>query len=237
MSWPSYEHRIDLGAKRFWRFLGPKLFGFGAVSPKASTRRKPDIEGMAGEAWLVPFERLEAYAHRHPEKMDPALVEATVSNWCIHGLNWHPWWSWWKVVLLELSRELEEKQRSADGTMRPWDRHYPGAVWELVIVAFEPRAGAPDVNGEGEPPFGKAELQYQFHGVTREAARDIVTLAVQAMCSGAMTPDIDPRGSVDWCERLSRMVSDYHRGKFGGPKRHPLEIDPLTGRLTGRIAS
>lgn len=194
--------------------------------------RKPDADGLAGAAWRTPLERMEAYAAQHPEKVSPIAVACTLSNWYINGKNWHPFWAWWKVALIDISERTEVRKGLPQAR-----RFYPQAEYNMVILTLDRRYGEPDVDGNGEPPIERVELDYQFHGVTKEMALDVVTNAVLAICSGAMNPTCKSRREIlDWSERLSKMVSDFHAGKFGGPKRGPLEIDPVTGRLTGRAA-
>lgn len=182
--------------------------------------RKPDVKGDAALAWLVPKERMEVYAMQHPEEHLEQSVASTVCLYYVNGRGFHPFWMWWAIACVDLR---------APGP--PPNLHYPAAEYELMTLSLDPNAGSPPINGDGPfRPLG-VDLAIQFHGLNDKQARDVTRFYVEAVCAGNTSPDRDWQASNR--ASLTKLVSDYYIGRYGGTIRSRRPDVDEAGIFTG----
>lgn len=158
--------------------------------------RAPDVEGIAGKAWIV-----------GREEGDHVDTTATICCWLLHVPGAHPAWSWYTFQIVHL--------RDIPGQSKPAHRRYPEAEYELMILALhpdhQPDPDDPKSCGNFLVPVNVVE---QFHGLTDEQAREMGRQAVTLICRGQASPDSDYRRW--WAEAIPRTVQHVAMG--GHPK-------------------
>lgn len=162
--------------------------------------REPDKSGEVARAWRwTPPESAE------PADEQPHL-ESEVATWFVNG-PFHPHWSWWLVMCIDLI--------DRPGLPKP-HLQFPGAEYEIIILSVDPK-WTPDVDAKpGEVPYlTPADLTYQFDGVRREAAEEIVGLMIEAIVRGIFSPDSDYR--ENWRQSLDHTVQHYKEGRHDAP--------------------
>lgn len=155
--------------------------------------REPDRSSPVAKAWR--FQGQSA-------KPDHS---ACLAQWLLNG-PFHPMWSWWAISVIHL--------RPIEG-VRPAVLQYPEAEHELMIVSINPSCYPPDPDGvESLALLQPLDLQYQFHGVGDDNAREICGLVIDAILDGRGSPDSDFRGF--WKNSLDTTVEHYRDGTHGG---------------------
>lgn len=145
--------------------------------------------------WTLPPE-----ADDSPE--EAAARESTVATWFVNG-PFHPHWAWWVVLCIDLINRPG---------LPPPHLQYPGAEFEVLILSISPD-WKPDVDAKpGQVPYlTPPDLTYQFDGIPREKAEEIVGLMVEAIVQGAISPDSDYRER--WRQHLDETVKHYREGR------------------------
>lgn len=186
--------------------------------------RAPDVLGDYGKAWQVPLDIQRAWVGEHIDNIPAGVLDNRLAVWYVNGRAYHPLHSWWMIALDRLIAPFDQKAER-----RPGVKLYQEARYEIIGWTL---AWKPDVNGRSlYEVVGEYTLWHQFHGITDAQAEAVAYTHVRAICAGRT----DPRR--DWMENnreaLNRIVNDFHQGKFGGPARPALEVDPYTKRFVG----
>lgn len=148
--------------------------------------READLIGSCGRAWLL----------RHN---DETPNTATICGWLVNRPGAHPHWQWWVVALITL-KDLPGIQ--------PARKTYPEAEYELLIYAIDPTncpAPEPD-NPNGYPPLLPIDVMYQFHGISEKVSQRLVSIVVQTILVGRVSPDQDFRRV--WDGLLTKTLKD-----------------------------
>lgn len=115
-----------------------------------------------------------------------AQYPATLDLWLLDCPKYHPAWSHYICSLASL--------RPFPGIPEPV-LHYPGAQYELLVYAA--KQPAPEVGADYmrwfETHLVPANLVHQFHGLSDELARGVLTKLVRAFVDGTCSPDTDFR--------------------------------------------
>ncbi len=110
--------------------------------------------------------------------------DASVARWIVEAPGHHAAWDKWVMYVIHL--------RDLPG-MKPAHKRYPEAAYEFVIAALEP--GNP-VPYDGEAPLAwmtPIDAVIQFHKVDDAGAARLLSLAVDAIVRGDLSPDSDYR--------------------------------------------
>ena len=139
--------------------------------------RSPDFFGKAGSAWRIKL----------PEPPRRPDHKATLIEYLVNGVGYHPFWSHWYVSLIS----LEDIPGVPSAT-----KNYPEAAYEIMVIALDPNKPLPDPDRIDEkPPYmlTPPDGVYQFHGVNDDEAKEMVTGFVREIISGQLSPDQDFR--------------------------------------------
>jgi hypothetical protein len=141
-------------------------------------------------------------------RFDPAKAEHKDHTAAVAGASWlvngpfHPLWNWWAIAAISL--------RDIHG-VPPANKRYPEAEWELMIIALDPACCPPDPDIEGQLRYlTPIDVVFQFDGVSEDVVREIVEMAVKAICDGRLSPDRDFRSA--WQVTLNATVEHYKSG-------------------------
>lgn len=158
--------------------------------------RAPDKAGPTARAWRW----------SSPEPDASPQLESEVATWFVSG-PFHPFWSWWLVMCVDLI--------DRPGLPKP-HLQFSGAEFEIIILSLSPD-WEPDVDAKpGEVPYlTPPDLTYQFDGVRREAAEEIVGLMVAVIVGGTFSPDSDYRET--WKQSLDATLAHYKQGHHDAP--------------------
>lgn len=161
---------------------------------------EPTYEGQAGRAY-----RCEGVRDQVIAEGDPTAITGIV-QWLLHVPGAHPFWSWWALNAIHL--------RDVPG-MPPANKHYPGAEYELLVVALNPEHPAPDprrVPEDGLKFLTPVDVCEQFHDVPGgdEKVRELIELFAKAVCDGALSPDQDFRPL--WRRYLDGTLDHFRKG-------------------------
>jgi hypothetical protein len=132
--------------------------------------REPTIRGTDADAW----------------QLDIPDSPATVACWLVHGMNFHPLWTWWMLTTIHL--------RDEDG-LPPAYKTYGGATHEFQIVSLNPeqKIDIDAIEAGGTVSFLQPhDAVVQFGGVNDQMAKEVNRIAVHMVCSGC-SPDSDYR--------------------------------------------
>lgn len=148
--------------------------------------KRPDQEGKAGRAWLI------------PESKDPEHA-ASLASWLVNVPEAHPYWEWWLLSVVHL--------RSVPGVAEP-KLLYPGAQYELAIITLDPEDGPSPDKPEGFLYFHPPDVTEQFSGVADAEATLIGGLSTQALVEGRIFPNAEE----DWKKLLTETVLSIQAG-------------------------
>lgn len=177
-------------------------------------RRPPDLQGPAGEAWLIDISKPTPRPH------------STLAFYALHCPHAHPLWSWWSLAMIHL--------RDVPG-IGPAKKHYPEAEYEILVMSCDPSPG--DKPSENERVFNiddPADYKYlkpqdiceQFHGPTDEGAIEIAGLFARGCVDGILPNQrAAPLARLGLPERVAAPPRRY------GP---PLRDGPRGDRVTSR---
>lgn len=127
---------------------------------------------------------------------------AHVDTWFING-PFHPHWSWWVLMCVDLIDRPGQPKAEI---------RVPGAEFEVMILSLSPDwEPDPDAKPGLVPYLTPADLVYQFGGVTREVAAQIVEMMVDSIVKGVRSPDSDHRRL--WEQSLDVTVEHYKEGR------------------------
>lgn len=156
----------------------------------------PMFDGPAAKVWK--------FSAPEDATDDPRIAVFLDANFLIYAPGAHPFWDWHAMF----AQTLEDVPG-----VQPAHRHYPGAEYEIAVVALEPDRPVP--SPETWPFPGKikimvpADLLVHFHGCNREQALELVTLCAKAVSVGRLVPDSDHR--YDW-EQTIKKSAEHFRG-------------------------
>lgn len=171
-----------------------------AVRASYEALPKATWEGPRGRAWkrsAVTEEMLK----EHPD------WRGGLDQWLIYVPGAHPFWHSYIVATISLAT-LEGVKAAV--------KHYPGAEYEMMILALDPEHPLPDVTSMTSTyrPLLPPNLMKQWHGTTLEQAKEVTELMVRSFVDGYTSPDSDYR-------RMNELMIDNtveHMVLGGHPK-------------------
>lgn len=136
--------------------------------------RNPDVANNNIRAWCI--------------KLPDNLFPATLRQWVISG-PFHPFWNWWIVN----AATLEDIQG-----MPPAIKKYPGAEYEIAIIALHPDYPVNiDKIEDGSEYYHlylePIDFSIQFDGINKNYVIAILDLMVNTIIQGHASPDSDFR--------------------------------------------
>jgi hypothetical protein len=159
--------------------------------------RAPTLTGRGGRAWNIELNPLTTITQ--------LAQTASLRAWLLNVPGAHPFWSYWSLGCVHL-RDIP--------CVKPAFKKYPSAEFEIFIYAIDPTKCPqpdPDRPQDGYPPLFPLDLQYQFHGVSDEAAWLIADLCVTTIMEGRLSPDQDYRSA--WISVLDQTVQHFREGR------------------------
>lgn len=163
--------------------------------------KSPDFHGDSGKAWRLDLPKIL----KEPEH------EATLMTYIVQGNNYHPFWDHWLVSLATLA-EIPGAQ--------PAFKKYPEAMYEVMVVALDPKKPLPDLDHIYEKPadiLTPPDVILQFHGVNVNKAKEIVTSFIKQIVAGELSPDQDYKQL--WKMRLADQVDEGKKDQIMSVKR------------------
>lgn len=139
--------------------------------------KSPDFFGKAGSAWRIKL----------PDPPIKPDHKATLIEYLVTGIGYHPLWDYWYVSLIS----LEDIPGVPSAT-----KNYPEAAFEIMVVALDPSKPLPDpdrIHKRPAHPLTPVDGIYQFHGITDDEAKEMVTVLVREIVAGQLSPDSDFR--------------------------------------------
>jgi len=159
--------------------------------------KSPDFFGKAGSAWRIKL----------PDPPIRPAHKATLIEYLVAGIGYHPLWNHWYVSLIS----LEEIPGVPSAK-----KYYPEATYEIMVVALNPDKPLPDpdrIHEKTSHILRPIDGIYQFHGVTDDEAKEMVTDLVKEIVAGQLSPDSDFRET--WRLKIAKrtgLISNRKRG-------------------------
>lgn len=150
--------------------------------------KSPDFFGRVGSAWKIKL----------PDSLIKPDHKATLIEYLVNGVGYHPIWDHWYVSLISLE--------DIPGVL-PATKYYPEAAYEIIVVALDPNKPLPNPDRIYEtPPHTLTPIDgiYQFHGMSDDEAKKMVTTLVNEIIAGKLSPDQDFRKL--WESKIAERV-------------------------------
>jgi hypothetical protein len=129
--------------------------------------------------------------------------DATLRAWLLEIPRASPAWRHYLLAVVHL--------RPIDG-VRPANKQYPEAEYELMVVALNPDKNPRADDLQTLQHLTPINVVEQFHGVDDEQARQICDAAARAVVGGTLPAEPDGAGRDWWHACLQQMVDHYRQG-------------------------